>query len=189
MAVPKNFIEIGNRLTRFYSKNVAEATSPILPQIEANVNANDNYTAGGIDTTIFFIQPPPGFIYHITRTLLRIKANAVITSDDYGTSGPLAVGIQYQIKSNTITGDQIVPIALKTIGDYASYSHEVKPLENPSKSWTVDFNHMRGDSGIFLRGNNNDRIEVTMKDDLSSLITHTALAQGLIFTQDTNVRP
>lgn len=189
MAVPKNFIEINNRLSRFYSKDETEAKSPFLQQVEANINANDDYTGGGVGETQFFIQPPPGFIYHIVRTLLRIKANAVITSDDYSASGALANGIQFNIKSDTIPGELIAPIPLRTIGDYASYSTEVKPLENPSKSWSIEFSHMRGDSGIFLRGNSNDRIVVTMSDDLSSLLTHTALAQGLIFNEDTNVRP
>ncbi|MEE9374484.1 MAG: hypothetical protein V3V00_15620 [Saprospiraceae bacterium] len=189
MGVPKDFVEITNRLTRFYSKDPTEATNPSVQQLETNVNAIGNYTGGGVGTTEFFIQPPVGFIYHITRSLMRIRANAVLTSDEYTNAGALTFGIQFNIKSDTISGDQIVPIPLKTIGDFASYSHEVKPLENPSKSWSIEFNHMRGDSGVFLRGNTNDRIVIALADDFSSLLTHSAIAQGLIFQEDTNIRP
>ena len=133
----------------------------------------------------FYIQPPDGESYFISRLIIEIKDAGSIDAGSYGNGITLTNGIQVQKKDGSgvivdfTDGEPII-----TNADWAKFCYDVKTSEFGSGNnyvnvrWT--FSKATGGlkGGVFLDGSNNERFTVILNDNFSNLTGHTFMVQG-----------
>jgi hypothetical protein len=175
--VPTNASSITKRILRFLSNDPTEAESPSSPQILGNINIIGNYTS----PELFYIKPPPGLIYELHRVLIRIYDTNVINSWEYISGATLTNGINICYIANGIEVP-VTPFPIKTIGDWASYAGvDVRPLDtaNQTRNWAIRWTFTKSGKPIYLWGSKDESICAKANDDFTSLVTHTAVVQGI----------
>lgn len=154
----------------------------------ATKNANGDYSAQGLGEKCFFIQPPAGQIYRITRMMVLVRdGRANFRPDHYGELPELANGIQVKVTGG-INQDVLVDLTdglpVKTNGNWGKvcYDSEIYPSEQGTDDsylkvrWTFE----RAGYPIRLVGDNSERLGVFLSDDLSDLVEHHFHIQGYI---------
>lgn len=181
MATPDGYRKVGTRINRFLSSIPAEAESLTFPQTLAGINIVGDYTGGGLGETDFYIKPDTGDIYAIERVLIRISDTANISSSEYLSTGALADGVKIRYKDDGGT-TELLPFEIKEIADYGSYAGiDVRSLDSPSRSWVIRWSFFRSGAPVYLRSSDSDRLVITVTDNFSTLVKHTALVQGLVY--------
>jgi len=170
--VPQNSIagpqaQIINRYLRL-SGSVAETN-----------NANGDYST---NTGSFYLQPPAGEIWRVHRMMINILNTGSATAiNEYAGISELSNGIQVKVVNGT-TQDFTNNDPVKKLTDWAAYCYELdlKNKVNNGNTCYVGVRWTFANSGqeVRLIGDNNDRIEVTCRDDLTALSEHRFLIQG-----------
>ena len=146
--------------------------------LETN-NANGNYST---NTGSFFISPPAGEIWRVHRMLINILNTSSATNiDQYAGVATLTNGIQIKVINGT-TQDLTNNDPITKLTDWAAYCYDLD-LKNKVNNGNTCYAGVRwtfANSGqeIRLIGDNDDRIEVICRDDLSDLTEHRFLIQG-----------
>ena len=144
-------------------------------------NANGVYNATD-QTGSFFYAPPAGEIWRIHRMIITVLNTGSSTAiNEYAGISELSNGIIIQVV-NGVTQDLTNSDPIKKIIDWASYCYDLD-LKNKVNNGATCYAGVRwtfANSGqeIRLIGDNNDRIEVICRDDLSDLAEHHFLIQG-----------
>ena len=142
-------------------------------------NANGDYST---NTGSFYVQPPAGEIWRIHRMLVNILNTGSATNiDQYAGIAELANGIQVRV-INGGTDDFTDADPITKLTDWAAYCYDldVKNKVNGGSTCYAGVRWTFANSGqqIRLIGDNNDRFEVTCRDDLTDLTEHRFLIQG-----------
>lgn len=141
----------------------------------------------------FYIKPAAGKVMHITRVLAHIRDTA-INADDYGAiSGSLTNGITVKVVNDSGTIIDLTDgVTIKTSADWARVCYDAVPQtwgagdEFLSARWTftksgeaitLQSDTYGGADGLAV-DKGNERLEVTLHDDLGGLVEHYFLAQG-----------
>lgn len=131
---------------------------------------------------IFFIQPPSGVIYKIHRLIVSVEDTNGYIAAEYGNIGSvLSTGITVRVQDGSGT---IVDLTdgekIKSNADFGKFFFDVDLKtygagdEMLVARWTFT-NH-----GVPLRldGTTNERLEVTLDDDLTGLLGHFFMVHG-----------
>ena len=145
-----------------------------------NKDAIGNYLATPTD---FYLQPPAGYIYRISRIIVSVEDTTVMQAQEYGNlGGPLTNGIAIKYTRNDeeifLTDDHTI----KTNADWGAFAFDVD-----IKAWGAgnEFLVTRwtfSKSGQFVRlvGNAGDKLVASLSDNFTGLINHHFLAQGYV---------
>jgi hypothetical protein len=142
-------------------------------------NANGDYST---NSGSFFLTPPTGEIWRVHRMIVNILNTGSSTAiDEYAGVAALSNGIQIKVTNGT-TQDLTNDDPITKLTDWAAYCYDLD-LKNKVNNGTTCYVGVRwtfANSGqeIRLIGDNNDRIEVTCRDDLTDLAEHRFLIQG-----------
>jgi len=144
------------------------------------VNANGNYSIASDD---FFIAPPAGEKYVITRMIPLLEDNSSFRAEYYTGSGALAVGVDL-IKSVGGVETSLTPIKIKTISGFAGYCHDISRIDFGAGNdfITLRWTFALAGATLVLDGATSDKLIIRLADDLSALVTHRFLVQGYKFT-------
>jgi len=131
-------------------------------------NANGStYTATG---TAFYIEPPAGNVYDITRLIVTVEDTAVSDATLYG-----AVLITNGITIRRVSGSDILTytdgVTITTNTHWSRFC-EVKTVTTQLQA-ICEFGGL-----IQLNGDRDERLEVRVRDDLSGLTGHYFMVQG-----------
>ena len=144
-----------------------------------NSNANGNYSAA---EEIFFIQPAPGEIFRIERMIVNVRDSAGFRADKYGDiSGGLSTGIEVRVQND---GGTILSLTnginIKTNGDWAGVCYDANLYKEGAGDdyLAVRWTFSRAGYPLRLVGDNNERLEIVLNDDLSDLVHHYFQVQG-----------
>jgi hypothetical protein len=149
-------------------------------------NANGDYRAvpDGTGEEIFFIQPAPGEIFRIERMIVSVRDSAGFRADKYGDiSGGLSTGIEIRVQSD---GGTIVSLTnginIKTNGDWAGVCYDANLYKEGSGDdyLAVRWTFSRAGYPLRLVGDDNERLEIVLNDNLSGLVHHYFQVQGYI---------
>ena len=145
------------------------------------ISTDNNHSGAPVS---YYIQPPTGEQYVISRMIIYFQDRGSIDSGAYGNGITLTNGIQVSVTTNNgatlitnMTGGQ--PIIYTT--DWMKMCYDGSVFEDGSGAeafsarWTFE---KTGQRGVVLNGNNNDRLEVILNDNFSGLNEQTFFVQG-----------
>ena len=151
-------------------------------------NANGDYSATGLGEKCFYIQPPAGQIYRITRMMILVRdVKNGFQPDHYGSIGELTAGIQVKVTGG-INQDVLIDLTdglpVNTNGNWGKFCFDAEILQSELGTddsylrarWTFE----RSGYPIRLVGDNSERLGVFLNDDLSGLVEHHFHVQGYI---------
>ena len=144
-------------------------------------NANGNYSGG---QEIFYIQPPAGSVFRITRMLVAIEDTTGALWQDYGniTSGITnGVAVRVQDDSGTLVDlTDAEPVKSNVDGGSHCYDAELKTAGAGNDFVQARWTFANSGQMIRLVGDDNGRLEVTLDDNLTGLIGHYFKINGYI---------
>ena len=142
-------------------------------------NANGDYST---NSGSFFLGPPAGEIWRVHRMMVNIlNTNSSTTINEYAGITALSNGIQVKI-INGVTQDLTNSDPIKKLTDWAAYCYDLD-LKNKVDGGATCYAGVRWTFANFgqalrLIGDNNDRLEVLCRDDLTDLSEHRFVIQG-----------
>lgn len=150
---------------------------------ESNVEAVGDYSSGGQGATSFVYEVPVGFELHLARLIVTIEDGAGMRAERYGgLSSALTNGIIVE----SLTSEDVVDMDLtdghpvKTNADWASFCYDAQVLswgagdELLVARWSFD---RAGQPFVVPAG---EHFTVRLQDDMSGLIAHRFVIQGLL---------
>lgn len=145
-------------------------------------NANGNYNSA---IEIFYIQPAAGEIFRLEQMMMCLRGEkGKLRIDWYYEDHALSVGVQFRIQddSGTIT-DLSNGLPIKRLGDYMRLCGEVNLYTSSDQASTYGYAGTKWDLSaagypIKLDGSNNERLEVVLHDNFSTLDEHYFTVQG-----------
>jgi hypothetical protein len=134
---------------------------------------------------IYYIQPGTGEIYNLYRMIITIRDAAKLVEGKYGNSLDNTAGNGIQVRVQDDDGtiiDLTDGVTIKQNEDWSMFCHDttVDSSVAGKKTGTARWTFTRGGTFIALDGNKNERLEVVLNDNFSSLTYHYACAQGHI---------
>ncbi len=126
----------------------------------------------------------------IHRLIVVLEDNAVLNADNYGGLSALTNGLQVRM----IAGDEVTgEIALDLLGgstiknhvDWAAHAYDLQEhvFGSGNNFVAVRWTFSHGGRPLLLDSFQNDKLVVTINDDLSSLVLHEFIIQGHIFDE------
>ena len=143
------------------------------------INFNGDYSSA---QEIAYIQPPSGEIFQISRLFITIQDTGAFRAERYGALGAaLTNGISLRVQDDSGT---IIDFAdghkIKTNAIWAHFCYDVDV-----KTWGVGdellvarWTFSRYRQNIRLEGSDNERLEITLDDDMTGLVGHWFFVEG-----------
>jgi hypothetical protein len=131
---------------------------------------------------IFYIAPPPGAIWQLTRLIISMTDDTVMDDGTFGGVPALTNGVVIRVINNGVYANAAI---WKTNGDIASDMYDTNYVAKPPSGtgygfrarWTL----AAMQAVVELDGDTGDRLEILVQDDLSGLISLKIKAQGRLY--------
>lgn len=159
-------------LYQFLSKDSGQSQD--LAEVNTNVD--------GTTPVKFFIKPPSGEIWVLSRMMCFMQDTGSFRAEGYGAElSALTIGMKCYLNKSGDTSDNIITsLPVKTNGDWAKYNYDAE-----LKSWGAGDNVLVGrwtfaKSGLplSLDGDEGEEFGVIVSDDLTFLVSQTFNIQG-----------
>ncbi len=144
-------------------------------------NAIGNYSGA---EEIFYIQPPAGTVYRIARMIVNIEDGPTMRAEHYGALGTaLAVGVVLRVSDDSgvimdITDD--IPVTTNAQWAAMCFDIDLKEWGAGDELLAVRWTFTKAGQFIRLDGDNNERLEIVLNDDLTGLVAHRFFIQGYV---------
>ncbi len=161
---------------------------PLDKTLDENGDGTGNRSAIGnyslISPGIFFIQPPPNEIYVINTIIITILDNGTQNYNDYGSiGGGLSNGILVDISDDTgivrdlTSGLPLINNFRLTVSssEYRAVNYD-GGIDAFQGIWNLNINQ----APIKLYGDQGTRLNVTCRDNLSTLVGHQFTVLGYV---------
>ena len=139
----------------------------------ANVN-------GAITPVEFFVRPPPGEFWRISRMIVFIEDTKIIAAQ-YGNQGLIPNGVRlYVANDHGELNDLMDGGSINTSAEWAEYCFDadVKTWGVGNEFMPVRWTFTKAGVPIRLDGSKRERLAILIQDDLSGLATHEFIVQG-----------
>lgn len=165
----------------------AGAQNPIITHIlDTNgdktgaIEATGNYS---VTPEIFYIQPPAGEIWQLTRMLFFVEDGAGFDPDTWGSGTALTNGIILRIQDDSGTiFDFTEQDPIKTSGHLGLYMYDTTLLDfgagNTNEVLNARYTFAKSGATVRVIGDNNERLEVLLNDDFTGLVSQHFMVQG-----------
>ena len=133
--------------------------------------------------TIFYIQPPAGTIYRLSRMLPFVEDVGTFDSGSYGNGITLTNGITVRVQDDSGTLLDLtdgLPIKLNTHWARLCYDMAISKFGTGNEYLHARWTFAKSGQMVRLVGNNNERLEVVLNDDFSDLVSQYFMVQGYI---------
>lgn len=139
----------------------------------------------GSSTPVPYWCAPSEHMWAIHRLIVTIEDNATITADNYGGVAALTNGVSLKImQGHQTTGETVLDLMdgddVKTHVGWAEHCYDVTEHTYGSGNNFVVVRWTFATAGrpLILRSRLNQKLVMTISDDLSTLVTHQAQVQG-----------
>jgi hypothetical protein len=179
--------ELFFRITALPGGNVLTLDQPVPEVLDIGHSVertvlNMNVIGSLTSPQVFYIAPPVGAIWQLTRLLISITDATVMDDGTFGGVPALTNGVVIRIFTN---GEYASAAIWKTNGDIASDMYDTVYVAKPPSGtgygfrarWTLEAMH----AVVELNGDNGDILEVVVQDDISGLINFKMKAQGRLY--------
>ena len=138
------------------------------------------YQAGA---EIFYIQPPTGQVYRLSRILPFVEDAGTFDSGSYGNGITLTNGITVRVQNDSGTIVDLtdgLPVKLNTHWARLCYDLTISKFGTGNEYLHARWTFAKSGQMIRLVGDNNERLEVVLHDDFSDLVSQYFMVQGYI---------
>lgn len=167
--------------------NVITLDQPIPTVLHVGHAVEVVTTNMAVDATLvapkqFYIAPPPGAIWQITRIIITMTDATAMDDGTFGGRTALTNGLLLRAKNDGVYSNSTL---WKTNGDIANDMYDFTYISKPPAGtgygargrWT--FTNMQ--AVVELNGDTSDRLEFLVQDALTDLITLRVRAQGRLY--------
>jgi hypothetical protein len=163
--------------------NVAPKNPLLIRYLDENGDGTGNKIGNGDYSgapTEFFISPPLGESYNLTRLIIYIEDTTGMDNAKYGNTGPLLNGVGISVTVGGIVTDLLDGLPIKTNGQWKRlcYDQHIDSTGAGNDSCAARWILTSSDTSIAL--DHGDKFSITLNDDLSGLIDHTFLLEGYL---------
>ncbi len=172
-------------------------STPVTQYLDTDGDGTGTNNAIGDYTTPddFYMQPAAGEDVLVARLIVHI-ADATIKAGDYGALSALSNGVDLTVVLDGTTFNLDGGVAVTTNAGWGSLCFDVE-----QKSWSASptqeslvirytfdkFFHDQArpasaKDGILLQGHRDDKLVITLSDNLTGLAIHRFMAQGTLYT-------
>jgi hypothetical protein len=147
-------------------------------------NANGDYRDAptGAGAEEFYIQAPAGQVYKLARMIPYLRDTANWSADNYGDfAGALSVGFEFKkydaagVETLNLNGGQ----AIQANADWGHLCYDVDLISFGAGDDFMVVRWTFAKSGQPLTLNPGEKLSVTFNDNLTGLVEHTFMIQGL----------
>lgn len=128
-------------------------------------------------------QYKPTELEVIQRIVVQVRDNATLAAEKYGGLAELTNGIMLELKDSegTTILDLLDGRNINSLADWGGYCYDVNPSAWGNGDNFAQIRWTFGKSGQPLRidGQTGEYLQLTVQDDLSALVGHTAMLQGM----------
>lgn len=146
-------------------------------------NANGDYSVSGLGETIFYIAPESTQVFEVARLIVSVYDTATMQAQEYGNlGGALGNGITVRVSdSSGVVNDLTdgVPITINAEWAALCYDADLKSWGSGNELLGVRWTFAKSGEPVRLAGKLGEKLEVVLNDDLTGLISHRFMAQGL----------
>lgn len=146
------------------------------------VNANGNYSDGGLGKTAFILKPKPGEVFMVARMIVSVKDTGSFDSGSYGNGVALVNGLTSFFRQD---GVDVLPafdpqFPIKTNVDWAAVCYDARPDSYGSgdEQLVARFTFTKYGKFVRLDGSTGDEFVIYCNDDMSPLVRQLFLMQG-----------
>ena len=132
---------------------------------------------------IFYIQPPAGTVYRLSRMLPFVEDVGSFDSGSYGNGITLTNGIVVRIQNDSGTLVDLtagLPIQLNTHWARQCYDMTISTFGQGNEYLHARWTFSKSGQYIRLDGDNNERLEMVFNDSFTGLVSHYFMVQGYI---------
>jgi hypothetical protein len=145
------------------------------------IDAIGDYSSG---TTQFYIEPAAGQNFEIGLLIIEVEDGQGMAATDYGNIAALTNGIKLQKRTGASTIDYELTAgeSVKTNADWAGFAYDadVKSWSSGDEVLVVRWTFTATGGHVELDGDLNERLVMLLADDMTGLVHHRFLAQGLL---------
>lgn len=147
-------------------------------------NANGDYSG---TPDIFYIAPPAGETYDLSRIIVSMEDTAGMQAQEYGNLGAaLGTGVVLRVSDNGGVTNTLTPFNITTNSQWGAlcYDVDVKSWGSGNELLAARFTFAKSGIPLKLDGTKGEKFEVVLSDDLRGLISHYFLVQGIQYDND-----
>ena len=133
--------------------------------------------------TQFYIQPAAGDIIRIRRLMVRVQDTGTFSGAGYGAGAALTVGviIKQLGLDDVVISDITKGVPVKLNGDWTNFGEvDISTFAAGDNYVQAIIDFEASGQMIRLIGDNNEKLQITLKDNFTGLVAQTFLAQGYI---------
>jgi len=137
--------------------------------------------------TDFYIAPPAGTAYSIERLIVHIEDNGTLSPDKYGALTALSNGIDVEmLRGAAVLCDFNDGLPITHNGDWGrnSYDWSESSFGAGNNIVQVRLTFSKTGSALYLNGNLGDKLVIRMNDNLTGLVEHYFMVQGISNDKD-----
>jgi hypothetical protein len=143
-------------------------------------NAKGNYSTGS--PGIFYLQPPAGQVWCLTSLPILITDDGALDAGRYGDALVLTNGFLLEVKSGaTVKLDLCGGLPILTNADWGRCGATPFLIDwgvgDDSLAVILNFTQLYG-LPLRLVGDNNDRLQLTVRDNTANIVSHYLQAMG-----------
>jgi hypothetical protein len=146
-----------------------------------DIDAISDYSSG---ETQFFILPPENEIWQIERLMVSVFSDNGFEPDTYGNLSPLPNGLilDKRMGTDNVVIDITSSVPIKDNKGWAilAYDAKVNQWGKDKELLSCRFTFAKTGGVLRLNGNKNERLILTVSDDLTGLLSHRFFIQGHI---------
>jgi hypothetical protein len=153
--------------------------------LEGAWNINGDYDIGtGSGQQRFWIAPPVGELYYVSRMIVNVEDSGTFDSGKYGNNVVLDNGIKVNAKHESgqketlLTGQKTIQ---KNV-DWGGVCYDVvyQAFGQGNNFLSVRWTFSKAGRPLKLDGDTGDYLEVVVSDDMTGLVGHLFLVQGIV---------
>jgi hypothetical protein len=143
-------------------------------------SALGNYTSAAEE---FYIQPPEGEQYRLTRMIVSVADTPAMQAEEYGNLGAaLTNGITVSVHNSQgllydLT-DPAFPVKTNAGWAYMCYDAQMLTWGAGDELLVARFTFLKSGAPVVLRSWEGEKLVVTLNDNFTGLIAHSFLVQG-----------
>ena len=132
----------------------------------------------------FWIGPPAGKCYVLHRCIVQIRDTANPSADGYGNLAALTNGIEPSVTINGTKTDLSDGLTVKTNATWGRVCFDVKldAFGSGNDFISVRWTFSKSGQPFILYGDDSDRFDMLLQDNLTGLVGHTFQVQGYVAT-------
>ncbi len=137
---------------------------------------------GAVTPVPFILAPKAGERIDVARVIIHIESTMALRAEQYGSAGTLTNGITFKwFREGVEFLDFLDGFTFKAAADIGHYCYDVTPIQAGAGNnfWAARWTFANSGNPVELFSERQDRLIVTVRDNLTALVDHFWNFQGV----------